>query len=278
MLRRWAALGLLLVAWDYYECNTPRLVEQRIAVRDLPAGTTLRLLHVSDIHDKLLPGGNAAFLATLQAARPDAVVITGDLVDHDTRSLTRAFAWADGLRAASPRVYWVPGNHDHWSGLLAELKAGLAQRGVVVLANQRAPLVPGVELVGVDDAYSGHARLDLATAGLEPRGCAIAITHAPELVDALGDAPLDLVLAGHTHGGQVRVPGIGALVAPGQGLLPRWDKGLYDLPAGRQLYIDSGLGTSIAPLRFFNPAQASLLTLVAARDARSQPNRRASPW
>src|SRR3989338_1133877 len=94
MLRRWAALGLLLVGWDYYECNTPRLVEQRITVRDLPAGTTLRLLHVSDIHDKLLPGGNAAFLATLQAARPDAVVITGDLVDHDTRSLTRAFAWA----------------------------------------------------------------------------------------------------------------------------------------------------------------------------------------
>ncbi len=261
-LRRWAAAGLVLVAWDYAECNLPKLAEQRIAVRDLPAGTTLRLLHLSDIHDKLLPGGNARFLADLGAQRPDAIVVTGDLIDHTTKDLARAFAWAEGLKVVSPKVFWVPGNHEHWSGRLAELAAGLAARGVTVLVNRHAPLVPGVEVVGVDDAYTGADRLDLATAGLDPRGCAIAITHAPELVDRLGDAPVDLVLAGHTHGGQVRVPGVGALVAPGQGFCPRWDKGLYDLPGRRKLYIDSGLGTSIAPLRFFNRAQASVLTLV----------------
>lgn len=265
LTRQVAACFLFLVCWVYMEVRLPVLVSAELAVRDMPAGAPLRILHLSDVHD-LPPPGPGSFRDALLAVKVDAAVITGDLLDRAAADLPGSLGWAVLLKQVAGTVYFTPGNHEHWTGRLPELEAGLRARGVVVLRNASQPLPghPGVTMVGVDDAYTGRDDVKRATQGLDPAGLAICFTHAPELVDRMGDAPLDLVLAGHTHGGQVRVPGIGSLWAPGQGLLPHWDKGAYALSAGRTLYIDSGYGTSIAPLRLFDRAQASLLTVSRA--------------
>ena len=191
-------------------------------------------------------------------------MLSGDYVDGATTDLARPLARAATLMTLAPRVFYVPGNHDHWSGRLSELSAGLAARGVTVLRNRSTPWdVRGARLyvVGIDDAYTHHDDVARAAAGVPAAACAIALTHDPTVVDRLGDAPVDFVLAGHTHGGQVRVPFVGAVWAPGQGLFPRYDRGCYDLPGGRRMYVDSGLGTSIMPVRAFDRAQISLLSL-----------------
>lgn len=184
-----------------------------------------------------------------------------DPLDNRASDLAGALAWADFLRSLCPSVYYAPGNHEYRAGRADEVAAGLRGRGVAVLRNASAPLPghPGVVMVGIDDGFTGHDDIPAAVRGVPDGAFAVAFTHAPELVERLGDVPVDLLLAGHTHGGQVRLPGLGALWSPGQGLLPRWDKGAYDLPGGRTLYIDSGYGTSIAPLRLFDRAQASII-------------------
>lgn len=81
------------------------------------------------------------------------------------------------------------------------------------------------------------------------------------MLDKHNDIPADLILSGHTHGGQVRIPFIGALVAPDQGFFPKLEKGIYEFGTNQFLYIDSGLGTSVAPIRFLNQSQLSVIKI-----------------
>ena len=283
-----AAAGAATVAYAAgYEVRAFRL--RRVEVPVLAEGQRpLRILHLSDLH--LVPGqrAKADWVRSLAALEPDLVVDTGDNLAH--MDAVPSVLDALGPLLAHPGVF-VFGSNDYYAprpknparyllpnggpkrldGPLLpvdDLREGLEAAGWVDLNNRRARVEAdgrALELVGTDDAHVGRDRY--ARVAGPPDAAAdltIGVTHAPyrRVLDAMAGDALPLILAGHTHGGQLCVPGFGALVtncdlprrqASG---LSRWD--------GSWLHVSAGLGTSpYTPVRFACPPEATLLTLVA---------------
>ena len=260
-------------------------VLRRATVPVLPRGAgTLRVLHVSDLH--LLPrhGRRSTWVRGLASLRPDLVVSTGDHLSSAAAIPLLAASHGALTADGTPGVF-VPGNNDYYTpvrpSLLAYIKAGPPARrgpdlpwgeaaraltvvGWTNLTHRRTTIsvrgVP-VTLTGTDDAHLKRDRYEQVAGPVE--GLAIGVTHTPQLrvLDAFARDGHELLLAGHTHGGQVRLPGVGALVtncdldrARARGL-SRHD--------GAWLHVSAGMGTSpYAPVRLCCRPEATLLTLV----------------
>jgi len=228
-------------------------------------GRPLRVLQIADFHS--LPRNRQidSIIDQAAAAKPDIVAITGDLVttrDSDYEAVNRLFA---GLRATHNNIFVVWGNHDHWNtayhgrNRLAEV---LAKHHLVLLDDDSVSLDGpwgALDVIGTDDYYSADPDLNAALAGTRPEAFRLLLTHSPEAVPALRGSGVDLAVCGHTHGGQIRLPFIGASYTPGI-WFPKYVKGWYDID-GVPLYIDSGVGTSGPPVRAFNQSQITLLEI-----------------
>ena len=290
-------LGLGCLAYaGLYEVNAFRL--RRFEVPVLPPGAgPIRVLHLSDLHLTPRDTKRQAWVATLADLQPDLVVNTGDNLAH-VDAVPHVLSSVERLLKVPGVFVW--GSNDFYSprfknplGYLRgpsrgslrrttdlpwrDLQAGFTQAGWRDLTDVRTT----VEVEGVRLAFRGtgdaHINADhyASVAGPVDRDAAdvtIGVTHAPyrRLIDAMAYDGLDLILAGHTHGGQVAVPGYGALVSNCD-LDPRRAKGLSRHSAGGQtawMHVSAGLGTSpYAPIRFACHPEATLLTLVAAGNA-----------
>ena len=276
-----AVLAALLLAGNAWA--NARVWNARVEIRDekIPAAFDgFVLCQVSDVHNEARGEGNAALLRALREAAPDLICITGDFLDSRRTDLDFALELAGQLAEIAPAVY-VTGNHEARRMDLSALEAGLAARGVQVLRDDWMPLARGGEeiaLLGLDDpgfsAGEGwtlsegldqtQARLSALLAQAGDR-FSLVLSHRPELLPAYAEAGADLVLSGHAHGGQVRLPGIGGLFAPGQGILPRLTSGVHARGETR-LVVSRGLGNSAFPLRVFNPPEIVTVTLRAGAE------------
>lgn len=276
-----AALAALLLAGNAWA--NARVWNARVEIRDekIPAAFDgFVLCQVSDVHNEVRGEGNAALLRALREAAPDLICITGDFLDSRRTDLDFALELAGQLAEIAPAVY-VTGNHEARLKDLSALEAGLAARGVRVLRDGWTPLARGGEeiaLLGLDDPGFAagedwtlaegldqtQARLSALLAQAGDR-FSLVLSHRPELLPAYAEAGADLVLSGHAHGGQVRLPGIGGLFAPGQGILPRLTSGVYARGETR-LVVSRGLGNSAFPLRVFNPPEIVTVTLRAGAE------------
>jgi uncharacterized protein len=250
----------------------------------------LRILHLSDLH--MTPGQRRKqeWVASLAATDPDLVVITGDNLAHPD-------AVPAALRALQPLLDYpgafVFGSNDYsgpvwknpfgylWKDTLEphrlrgtelpyeDLRAVFVGAGWADLDNARTVFKAGgrtIEAVGVDDPHIGRDDYPSVAGPADPTAdLRLALTHSPEpaLLDRMAADGFDLLLAGHTHGGQVCVPGIGALVT-NCGLDRRMARGLHRWPGSNAwLHVSAGLGTHpTAPVRFACPPEASILTLI----------------
>jgi predicted MPP superfamily phosphohydrolase len=273
--RRWLGVGALvagalgLLAWA--RLLEPRWIEvttTRVPVAGLGADLAgLRIAFLTDTHYG--PYTDAAFLARAVrralAEHPDVVLLGGDYVQGwhpDPAAATRPFA---ALRAPLG-VYAVLGNHDHWAGA-ARTRAGLRRAGVTVLENEHRLVARGdarLALVGVGDLWEGSPDPHRALRGVPAEVPRVVVTHNPDLVAGL-DAGLrvDLVLAGHTHGGQVRLPVVGAPVLPAA---RRYAAGLVPGPPC-PVYVSRGLGVITPPVRLGCRPEVTIIVLVPARPA-----------
>ena len=276
-----AVLAALLLAGNAWA--NARVWNARVEIRDekIPAAfDRFVLCQVSDVHNEARGEGNAALLRALREAAPDLICITGDFLDSRRTDLDFALELAGQLAEIAPAVY-VTGNHEARLKDLSALEAGLAARGVRVLRDDWTPLARGGEeiaLLGLDDPGFAagedwtlaegldqtQARLSALLAQAGDR-FSLVLSHRPELLPAHAEAGADLVLSGHAHGGQVRLPGIGGLFAPGQGILPRLTSGVYARGETR-LVVSRGLGNSAFPLRVFNPPEIVTVTLRAGAE------------
>lgn len=276
-----AVLAALLLAGNAWA--NARVWNARVEIRDekIPAAFDgFILCQVSDVHNEARGEGNAALLRALREAAPDLICITGDFLDSRRTDLDFALELAGQLAEIAPAVY-VTGNHEARLKDLSALEAGLAARGVQVLRDDWMPLARGGEeiaLLGLDDPGFAagedwtlsegldqtQARLSALLAQAGDR-FSLVLSHRPELLPAYAEAGADLVLSGHAHGGQVRLPGIGGLFAPGQGILPRLTSGVHARGETR-LVVSRGLGNSAFPLRVFNPPEIVTVTLRAGAE------------
>jgi hypothetical protein len=188
--------------------------------------------------------------------RPDLIALSGDFVSY-ARNIPDLPDLIGRLRAPLG-IFAVPGNHDHWEGV-EEIRAVLERPDFSFLLNSNRRIVwRGAHFViaGIDDVWHDDHDLDLALAGVSPGTFTILLAHAPDVADEAARRGVDLQLSGHTHGGHIRLPGLGALVLPRHG----WRYSIGHLHAGEmQVYISRGIGGF--PLRLGCPPEATLITL-----------------
>jgi len=244
-----------------------RVTRRRLPLEGLAA--PLRVAFLTDLHfgPFIGTGEVRGWVAAAVREAPDLVVLGGDLVDHragrDVTGLVTALA---GLRAPLGS-YAVWGNHDHRHfrdpAALAPFERALGGSGVRLLTNANLRLRDDLVLAGLDDLVAGRPDLQAALAGREPGTCTLLASHNP---DVLPEVPPDvaLTLAGHTHGGQVCLPGVGPVVTNSR-YGRRFASGLVRGPALG--YVSRGLGVSGIPLRVDCPAELAVLDLAPATAA-----------
>lgn len=230
-----------------------------------------RIAQISDLHNEVFGAGNGELLTLLAGTRPDIIVITGDLIDSRRTDVSAALEFVRGAVEIAP-VYYVAGNHE--SRLPEEfwmLERCLENLGVSVLRGERTLLTregAAIALIGVDDPtfqdknsanWPGIVEEELGK--LREEGLySILLIHRPELLETYARAGMNLVFSGHAHGGQVRIPFVGGVIAPNQGFFPQYDGGLYTM-GDTQLVVSRGLGNSLCPLRVNNRPEIVLAEL-----------------
>ena len=242
-----------------------------------------RLAQVSDLHNATFGRDNARLLAALAQAKPEIILLTGDLADSRRTHLSVALSFARQAAAIAP-VYYVPGNHEARLAQYAAFAAALEAAGVQVLANRAVPLVrgspggspsPGWPTPALPRGPGTPARQRPSWGTpWRPFACParpfpLLLAHRPEWFPLYAEGGAALVFSGHAHGGQVRLPGIGGLFAPGQGLFPRYNGGLYRRGQA-QMVVSRGLGNSLFPLRVGNRPEVVVATLHPAPSVEGQ--------
>ena len=251
-----SAYGLLWEAFDY------ELTETEVFVRGLPAGFEgFRVAQLTDLHhSRLVPLAEVRRVVKLaNSARPDAIVLTGDYTTARRRYVEPCAEALGDLRAPAG-VWAVLGNHDHYTDAELTTRA-LRRRGVEVLSNANTTLRRGpdtLQLAGVDDWGWGKADFARALKGLDPARPAVLLSHEPGVFDLPEARGLALVLSGHTHGGQISLPLVGA---PARFLEEfRYLRGLYERD-GAQLYVSRGTGMIGVPVRLGARPEVAVITL-----------------
>jgi predicted MPP superfamily phosphohydrolase len=198
------------------------------------------------------------------AAKPDLVLLAGDYVIHGVLGgrFTRPEEAAKrlALLSAPMGVYAVLGNHDWWFNA-ARVRNALQSVGIAVLEDKSTVIERSncrVWLVGISDFWEGPHDLNRALAGVPRSGAIVAFTHNPDIFPEIPSS-VTLTIAGHTHGGQVYIPWIGRLIVPSK-YGQRFAIG-HVVEQGRHLFVSSGLGTSILPVRFLVPPEITILRL-----------------
>lgn len=263
---------LILIVWTAWGNAALELNTYTISSRGLPdAFDGYHIAQVSDLHNAEFGDGNQRLLDMLREAEPDMIAITGDLIDSRKTNIAVALAFAEEAVRIAP-CYYVSGNHEARVPEYRELKAGLEAAGVTVLDDARVEIeISGksITIIGVNDPSfladyltSDAAVMDrkLSELSSEDASFTILLSHRPELFDTYAAHDMDLVLTGHAHGGQFRLPLIGGLIAPNQGLFPKYDDGLYS-EGNTNMIVSRGLGNSIIPFRFNNRPEVVLIEL-----------------
>ena len=234
-------------------------LDKRVVPLSLGLAKPLRVAALGDIHfDPQYEESYVSHVAaTLTAASPDLIVYTGDFITaHVTRMRDLAKLLAGGV--ARFGCFATLGNHDHWSGATAVTKA-LESEGIRVLVNNSIE-IPGqdnVYLSALDSYWAGNPQPTILAKTPEDSRH-ILLVHEPDPFATLDDPRIKLQISGHTHGGQVRAPLVGALHLPKWG--QKYQEGLYTQD-GRHLYVNRGIGTLFPHVRFRCPPEITLLEL-----------------
>jgi predicted MPP superfamily phosphohydrolase len=261
-----AALGSAAAGgvYPFLEAKWCRVARRTIALPNLPApfrGATVALL--ADIHHgPFVPLGYIRHVVAMtNALRPDIVVLAGDYVHRSDDYIAPGIAELGKLTAAMGR-FAVRGNHDNWESVPLSI-AALAQAKVLDLNNTGVWLEQRgtrLRVCGVGDLWTDEQDLDAALGDATRNDAVILLSHNPDFVETLRDPRVGLVLSGHTHGGQVVVPGFGAPLVPSQ-YGQKYLSGLVQGPCA-QVFVTRGVGTISPPVRFLCRPEVVLITLV----------------
>lgn len=250
-----------------------------------PAVEGLKIAQISDLHCSAItsPAFIAHAVELCNALAPDVVALTGDFVSrrNSYSQVTGARMWARPVMEyahavaaelahlkAPGGVYAVPGNHDHSKGNCQAIMDVLEQNGVQPLVNRSTLIAEVLPLVGLDDLRAGKPDLGQAFAGIAPEAAQVVLSHNPRLLSSITHRNA-LMLAGHTHAGQVLLPLLPIRVKPSDVAHTPQLKGWYR-QGDAQLYVNTGLGSVHFPMRFRCPPEIALFTLYKSQHTRQK--------
>ena len=266
--------GVVLCCWSVWRSTELMVSEISVSSDRLPASFSgFRIALVSDLHNAEFGEDNALLLQKLSECQPDIIVITGDLIDSQHTDTEVALNFAHKSVVIAP-TYYVAGNHEASSPEYSMLRDGLEAADVAVLEDETAYLErngENIALLGLTDPdftikgdlfgeVPAMVNTKLKSMLEQDTEYSILLSHRPELFDTYVACGVDLVLSGHAHGGQFRLPIFGGLIAPNQGLFPRYDAGLFT-DGNTSMVVSRGLGNSIIPIRFNNRPEIILIEL-----------------
>jgi uncharacterized protein len=266
----------------YYRVDPPKTVGHR---------ESIRILHLSDLHSKKFGRNNSRLIGRIQSAAPDLIVMSGDMIDATGDDGTVIGELVRSLAGRYPIFYSI-GNHEQLAAenarengldVYANYLSSLAENNVVILDNARSEFSLGearLNLYGFTlplEYYRGERvkkflfkteleeGLLLQSLGApDPAEINILLAHAPKYFAEYAAWGADLAFSGHVHGGVIRIPGLGGLMAPQQGFFPAYDGGRYTLN-GKTMFVSRGKGSHLLNLRVNNRPQITVVDLFRDR-------------
>lgn len=266
-------LLFILVVWTIWGNVTAGVTRYTVTSNRLPHSFDgYKIAVVSDLHNAQFGNNNSQLVEKIKKEYPDIIAITGDLVDSNRTDIEIAIQLVSQLTEIAP-CYYVTGNHEAWiKEQYMELEKGLIAEDVVILHDNVIQLTndsEAIQIAGLDDpdftdsdTYIQESMLQtrISNMSLSNEYC-ILLSHRPETFEAYVSEEVDLVLSGHAHGGQFRVPFIGGIIAPNQGLFPEFDAGKY-IKNNTIMIVSRGIGNSIIPIRFNNRPEIVIVELI----------------
>lgn len=263
---------LILALWLYVTNTIITTTNINIESKKIPLDfNNFKIAHVSDLHNH---DWKNQLINKIEKASPDIIVITGDLVDSSKPDFDIALDFISKVKDLAP-IYYVSGNHEAWLSNFESLRLRLEKAGVNMLDDKSLFIEKAsskIQIFGLADPdFKARGRADYIQAALIEEKLGelvnkdlynILLSHRPEHFLSYVDKEVDLVLSGHAHGGQVRLPFIGGLVAPNQGFFPKYTSGTYSEDQ-TTMVVSRGLGNSIIPIRFNNPPELVFINLKA---------------
>lgn len=265
---------IFLSIFFIYQNNAIVITEHNYANKKLPKGFDgYKILHISDLHNKNYHG---KLSGKIKEVKPDIIVITGDLIDRRNTRIDIAKEFVEEIAKIAP-IYYVSGNHEQLSGEYDKLKEELEKLDVKIVDNSYIELnrdSDSIGLMGIADPKINQSEGDyLFNDSTEYVKSSITdlyenidtdfnilLSHRPEQFTVYKEMNVDLVFSGHAHGGQIRLPFIGGVIAPNQGLFPKYTEGIYK-DGQTSMVVSRGLGNSLFPFRIFNRPELVIITL-----------------
>ena len=247
---------LTFIVFCYWQNNALEVTNYTYSSDEIPSSFNgYRIVQISDLHNKNFGKQPNRLISKIQELQPDMIVITGDIVDSNHTNIDTAIAFLEEAVSVAP-CYYITGNHELW--LEEEYRTDLMNRiektGTFVLDNEIIPISEkdtSFTLVGLDDASLLGTTLHEMTKDISQEEFVLLLAHEPQYFLNYSKENVDLILSGHAHGGQFRLPGVGGFFAPDQGFIPEYTEGLHE-ENGVSMIISRGIGNSVIPVRIFN--------------------------
>ena len=261
-----------LTIWIAWGNSALLLTEYTVDSSKLPPEfDSFRIVQISDLHNTEIGDKNEKLIKMITDARPDIIVFTGDIIDSRKTDMDIALAFTKEAVKIAP-CYYITGNHESNVEEYDTFKSDLISQGITVLENKSVYIEKSNDkicLIGVSDPLFStddelHSSLimknTLDSLDISEDCFTVLLSHRPELFKVYKEYPIDLVLSGHAHGGQFRLPFIGGVFVPSQGLFPKYDAGLF-YENGTSMIISRGIGNSVIPVRINNRPEVVLIEL-----------------
>ncbi len=250
---------LLLFIYNYVQIS--KLYVNKPMLNNKKLSKDLRITQISDYHaNKRID--LKKLLNEITQFNPHIIVLTGDIIDSSTKDIQPTLNMINSLMKINNNIFFINGNHELSNIYGEQFILKLEDMGVTILDNNNEIIDIDGEKINICglNFFASRKDYEKTIEGMDEKNYTILLSHSPNRPLSYNSGIEDLILTGHTHGGQVRLPFVGAIIAPGQGYFPKYDKGTFEI-GSTVLYIDSGLGNSVFPIRFLNRVQISNITI-----------------
>lgn len=256
----------------YYENTKLQVSNYNIINHNIPVDfNNYKIVQISDFHNTKSKTLTNDLIEEIKGQKPNIIVLTGDLIDSNKTDVEVAINFIKKINNIAP-IYYVSGNHEASISSYTKIKEQLVENKVIILDNKTEVLKINeseINLIGINDPQmvyecfvsdSEIIKVELDNAKYDDNKYNILLSHRPELFDTYVEKELDLVLVGHAHGGQIRIPFMGGIVAPNQGFFPKYTSGIFE-ERKTTMVVNRGIGNSILPFRINNRPELVVITI-----------------